>query len=113
MDWLFLTAALSKGVDCRTDYLRPVATVPWDRSGKTAEDGSTFPGGTWDLDLITDGQKCQYKDDGHDPGVLVCGDRVISCFDDPADKDPNNSNSDKGNYKCGAYTRQPLFTCPY
>ncbi|KAF2112801.1 hypothetical protein BDV96DRAFT_649034 [Lophiotrema nucula] len=113
MDWLFLTADYEKGVECREDFLRPVDTVPWDTSGTTAEDGSTFPGGTRDLDLEIDGQKCQYKNDGDDPGALWCGERIIGCKDDPADKDPNDSSSDKGNYQCGDYTRQPVFVCPY
>lgn len=113
LDWLFLEADLGQGVGCREDFLRPFDTVPWDLSGNGAEDGSTFPGGTRDLDLTIDGQKCQYKNDGDDPGALWCGERGISCMDDPADKDPNDSNSDKGNYQCGEYTRQPVFVCPY
>jgi hypothetical protein len=34
-------------------------------------------------------------------------------MNDPADKDPNDSAADKGNYMCGDYTRQPVFVCPY
>lgn len=113
LDWLFLTSDYQKGVECREDFLRPVDTVPWETSGTTAENGSTFPGGTRELDHVIDGQKCQYQNDGDDAGALWCGERVISCMDDPADKDPNNSSSDKGNYQCGDYTRQPVFVCPY
>jgi hypothetical protein len=113
LDWLFLTADYQKGVECRDDLLRPFDTVPWDFSGTGAQDGSTFPSGTRDLDLEIDGQKCKYMNDGDDPGALWCGERVIGCKNDPADKDPDDANSDKGNYQCGDYTRQPVFVCPY
>lgn len=113
LDWIFLEADFEQGVGCREDFLRPFDTQPWDFSGNGAQDGSTFPGGTRDLDLTIDGQKCQYKNDGDDPGALWCGERVIGCKNDPADKDPEDASSDKGNYQCGDYTRQPVFVCPY
>jgi hypothetical protein len=113
LDWLFLEADYQQGVECRTDYLRPFDTEPWDFSGNGAQDGSTFPGGTRELDLTIDGQKCEYRNDGDDAGALWCGERVIGCMNDPADKDPNDSTADKGNYMCGDYTRQPVFVCPY
>jgi hypothetical protein len=113
LDWLFLEADFEQGVGCREDLLRPFDTEPWNFSGNGAQAGSTFPGGTRDLGLTIDGQKCQYKNDGDDPGALWCGERVIGCKNDPADKDPEDANSDKGNYQCGDYTRQPVFVCPY
>ncbi|KAI4948372.1 hypothetical protein J4E91_005794 [Alternaria rosae] len=113
LDWLFLEADYQQGVECREDFLRPFDTEPWDFSGNGAQAGSTFPGGTRELDLEIDGQKCQYQNDGDDPGALWCGERVIGCINDPADKDPEDANSDKGNYMCGDYTRQPVFVCPW
>ena len=107
MDWLFLEADFEKGVGCREDFLRPFETVPWDESG------TTYPGGTKELDLEIDGEVCEYRNDGDDPGALWCGERVIGCVNDPADKDPEDATSDKGNYQCGDYTRQPVFVCPY
>jgi hypothetical protein len=113
LDWLFLEADYEQGVECREDFLRPFDTVPWDLSGNGAQDGSTFPVGTRDLDLTIDGEKCQYLNDGDDAGALWCGEKVIGCMNDPADKDPNDSTADKGTYQCGDYTRQPVFVCPY
>ncbi|KAJ4369255.1 hypothetical protein N0V83_006340 [Neocucurbitaria cava] len=113
LDWLFLEADYEQGVGCREDFLRPFDTVPWDLSGNGAQDGSTFPGGTRELDLTIDGEKCQYQNDGDDAGALWCGKKVIGCKNDSADKDPNDSTADKGNYQCGDYTRQPVFVCPY
>ena len=113
LDWLFLETDFEQGVGCREDFLRPFDTEPWDFSGNGAQAGSTFPGGTRELDLTIDGQKCEYRNDGDDPGALWCGERVIGCKNDPADKDPEDASSDKGNYQCGDYTRQPVFVCPY
>ncbi|KAI4635690.1 uncharacterized protein J4E87_000645 [Alternaria ethzedia] len=107
MDWLFLEADFEKGVECREDFLRPFETVPWDESG------TTYPGGTKELDLEIDGEVCEYRNDGDDPGALWCGERVIGCVNDPADKDPNDVNAEKGEYQCGDYTRQPVFVCPW
>lgn len=107
MDWLFLEADYEQGVECREDFLRPFETVPWDESG------TTYPGGTKELDLEIDGEVCEYRNDGDDPGALWCGERVIGCLNDPADKDPNDVNAEKGEYQCGDYTRQPVFVCPW
>jgi hypothetical protein len=71
LDWLFLEADFEQGVGCREDLLRPFDTEPWDFSANGAQTGSTFPGGIRELDLTIDGQKCQYQNDGDDPGAVL------------------------------------------
>jgi hypothetical protein len=97
-DWLFLTTDYGKGVGCRTDFLVPFKTVPW-----ATGDAVTYPGGTWNLDI--DGEECQYKNLGDNPGMLFCHGRCITCINDP---------NEKNEYECGGgYRRQPVFTCAY
>jgi hypothetical protein len=96
LDWLFLRTDFGHGVECRTDFLIPFSTATWTSGGAL-----TYLGGTWPLNI--DGESCEYKNSGDNPGRLFCGDRQYGCVDDPAENDI---------YSCtDGYLRQPVFTC--
>lgn len=106
LDWQFFATEYGKTVDCRTD---PVYHE--ERDIDRTKTATWFPGGAFKLKLF--GEDCQYKNSGDNPGRLFCGSREIECKDDPADKNPLDLKTKKGNYECGDKTRQPVFTCPY
>ncbi|KAF2189327.1 hypothetical protein K469DRAFT_748010 [Zopfia rhizophila CBS 207.26] len=106
IDWQFFATDYGKTVDCRTD-----PAYHEERDIDRIKEGPWYPGGEFNLKLF--GEDCQYKNSGNNPGRLFCGSKEIECKDDPADKNPSDPNAEKGNYKCGDKTRQPVFTCAY
>jgi hypothetical protein len=101
--WLFFSNDVGNKVECRTDTATAPKEVPFSSTG------TTYPEGTWDLD-VGNGQHCSYTSENN-PGKLVCGDKTIDCVNDAADTDPGNPTANKGEYDCGDKKRQPVFSC--
>ncbi|KAJ4370016.1 hypothetical protein N0V83_005780 [Neocucurbitaria cava] len=104
--WKFFATDYGKTVNCRTDILKEEET----QQNLTKQ---LFPFGVYNFQLY--GEACQYRNNGHTTGRLICGDKDIECTVDPGSTNPPSASpGDKGNYKCGdKRIRQPMFTCPY
>ncbi|KAF2260935.1 hypothetical protein CC78DRAFT_384063 [Lojkania enalia] len=107
LHWKYFQADYGKGAKCRDDTVFD-ETMDIDRT----KAGTYYPKGTKKMKLFD--QDCEYTNPGDTPGKLKCGDKEIECIDDPADKDPDDVNAEKGNYPCGDNTtRQPVFICSW
>ncbi|KAF2106706.1 SGNH hydrolase-type esterase domain-containing protein [Lophiotrema nucula] len=106
LHWMYVQADYGKGAQCRTDTVYD----EWREIDRTKA-VTYYPSGIKKMKLF--GKDCEYRNNGKTAGRLFCGDQQIECLNDPADKDPSDVDAEKGNYKCGDTTRQPVFICSW
>ena len=105
--WKFFATEYGQAIGCRTD------TVQDERNTRQDVSKQMFPLGVYGFELF--GERCEYRNNGHNPGRLLCGNKNIECTVDPRSTNPPKPNADAmGNYLCeGKFLRHSMFTCPY
>ncbi|KAH8730501.1 peptidase S8/S53 domain-containing protein [Phaeosphaeriaceae sp. PMI808] len=106
--WKFYTAKVGKPVgSCGETDGQEISAQSNDKpAGNSDIDNPPWPGGSFKLNI--EGEACEYKCDGTNPGRLFCPAKQISCWED------SMKSKKEGTLKCGDRTLfHPVVYCDF